>query len=196
MFIAPGPITSDPWGSNQKCSHRNSVSPGDVSCFRGGTRGRQNFTGEVGGVRTSNNHLSDPRKLKSWRAPKWWAFYEKVTPALKYGPFIFGTVLDFMGCTLLPENQKRKWMAWLGRYLSIWFRCQFLGCCHPLFFMEGFRKDSREGGPEGGSYRSHVPKQDSCFFVFGNMEISLFVRHFLCRLHRLIQHHDPDDHSS
>lgn len=33
------------------------------------------------------------------------------------------------------------------------------------------------GGPEGGPV-SHVPKQDSCFFVFGNTEISLFVRHF------------------
>ena len=66
--------------------------------------------------------------------------------------------------------------------------------------MEGFRKIPGSGGSEGGSYVSHVPKfKDSCFFcvfsaIYGN--ISFCSASFLCRLDRLIQHHDPDDHLS
>ena len=144
--------------------------------------------GEVGGVRTSKITFPILENYKAGGLQNDGPFWKKVTPALKYlniAIHFWYSILDFMGCTFsLPANQTRKWMAWLGRYLSFWFRCQFLVVVIPLFSWRDSAKipgrvDLKldHGGPEGGPV-SHVPKQDSCFFVFGNMEISLFIRHF------------------
>lgn len=72
--------------------------------------------------------------------------------------------------------------GWLGLEdtFPFGFDASFLGCCHPVIFMEGFRKDSRDGGPEGGPERWILqisrPKAGLLLFlVFGHMEISRSV---------------------
>lgn len=118
------------------------------------------------------NHLSDPRKLKSWRAPKWWAFLGKGDSGFKIWAIHFWyCILDFMRVHSSPWKPFKEMdgLAWKIPFLLVSMPV-FWVVVIPLF---SWRDSARIPGTvdlkvdlKGGSYRSHVPKQDSCFFWF------------------------------
>lgn len=127
-------------------------------------------------------------------------FWKKGDSGFKiWGIHFWYGILDFMRFFLLPENQKRKWMAWLGRDLSFWFRCQLLVVVMPLFSWRKFPQRFQGGWALKVDLKvdlTYLTSQNRTPVFLTIWKYLFLLGIFLCRLDRLIQHHDPDDHLS